>query len=458
MEGQNLELRYDQSKGHLDLSGTHLKSIPKFVFKLPDLRTLDLSNNQISRIPESIFFLPDLIKLDLSKNRIRRIQIKAKDSSKIRSLILSDNKIKDVSGFACRFPELQQLFLVKNKIDVLEEKMFVGMPLLRTLDLSVNKLNKLPKSVIKASLLKVLLLQRNQIEQFPSILMKLRFLEDLDLSYNPLNEWPVDLFGFEFIRKLNLYKTVISELPKSVFTIPRLEELDIRGLNFDPYHLLESYPSLAKIRTKSAVRSYLDFAKKCSAKDVDARVRKTLFEIIVEQKGSVPDEQGIRDALQKLSSGFMDKVRYQQYQKSKAQEPIDLQLNSSFYLDKSCQVPDYLKMKWMNNLGLKIMDSVIDAELVVFGKKGTELMFESNHISLNQFLRGISAEFGISNRKRVYIESLISASSPNFRKMGMDLILSNGLVAEFEDELKKAIKLPDSITHNAMLNLLRNLN
>ena len=42
--------------------------------------------------------------------------------------------------------------------------------------------------------------------------------------------------------------------------------------------------------------------------------------------------------------------------------------------------------------------------------------------------------------------------------MGMDLILGRGLVAEFEDELKKAIKLPDSITHNAMLNLLRNLN
>ena len=458
MEGQNLELRYDQSKGHLDLSGTHLKSIPTFIFKLPGLKTLDLSNNQISRIPESIFFLPSLIKLDLSKNRIRRIQIKAKDASKIRSLILSDNKINDISGFAERFPELQQLFLAKNKLDVLGDSMFLGMPLLRTLDLSINKLSKLPNSLEKASLLKVLVLQRNQIEQFPTLLTKLRFLEDLDLSNNPLNEWPTGLLGFEFIRKLNLYKTAISELPKSVFTMPRVEVLDIRGLNFDPYHVLESSPSLTKIRTKFAVRAYLNFARKCATKDVDAEFRKILFEIIIEQKESIPDEEGIRDALQKLSSGFVDKARYQQYQKNNAQESIDINFKCTFFLDKSCQVPAYLKNKWRNNLGLDITDIAEQADLVVFGAKGTELMFESNHVSLNKFLRGISADFGISNRKRVYIESLISASSPKFRKMGMDLILGRGLVAEFEDELKKAIKLPDSITHNAMLNLLRNLN
>ena len=458
MEGQNLELRYDQSKGHLDLSDTHLKSIPKFVFNLPDLKTLDLSNNQISRIPDSIFFLPRLIKLDLSKNRIRRIQIKTKDASKIRSLILSDNNIKNILGFDNRFPELQQLFLVKNKIDILEDNMFAGMPLLRTLDLSINKLNKLPNSLTKASLLKVLALQRNQIEQFPSMLMKLRFLEDLDLSNNPLNEWPTDLLGFEFIRKLNLYKTALSEVPKSVFAMPRVEVLDIRGLNFDPYHVLESYPALTKIRTKFAVRAFLNFAKKCTNKDVDAEFRKTLFEIIVEQKEIIPDEQEIRDALQKLSSGFVDKIRYQQYQASNAQESLHFKIDATFYLDKSCKVPEYLSRKWTNILGLKIADKLEHADLVVFGMKGIESMFESNHVSLNQFLRGISLEFGISNRKRVYIESLISASSPKFRKMGMDIILNRGLVAEFEDELKKAIKMPDSITHNAMLNLLRNLN
>ncbi len=458
MEGQNLELRYDQSKGHLNLSGTHLKSIPKFIFKLPGLKTLDLSNNHISRIPESIFFLPSLIKLDLSKNRIRRIQIKTKDTSKVRSLILSDNKISDISGFANRFPELQQLYVVKNKIDALEENMFAGMSLLRTLNLSVNKLDKLPKSLTKASLLKVLVLQRNQIEQFPSLLMKLRFLEDLDLSYNPLNEWPTDLLGFEFIRKLNLYKTSIPNLPKSIFTLPRVAELDIRGLTFDPYHVLESNPALNKIRTKFAIRAFLSFARKCANKDVDAEFRKTLFEIIVEQKERIPDEEEIREALKKLSSGFVDKARYQQYQKNNAQESIDINFKCTFFLDKSCQVPAYLKKKWANNLGLDITDIVDHADVVVFGIKGTEFMFESNHVSLNQFLRGISADFGISNRKRVYIESLISASSPKFRKIGMDLILGRGLVAEFEDELKKAIKLPDSITHNAMLNLLRNLN
>lgn len=458
MEGQNLELRYDQSRGHLDLSDTHLKSIPKFIFNLPDLKTLDLSNNQISRIPDSIFFLPSLIKLDLSKNRIRRIQIKAKDASKIRSLMLSDNKINDISGFADRFPELQQLFLAKNKLDVLEENFFVGMPLLRTLDLSVNKLSKLPNSLTKASLLKVLVLQRNQIEQFPSLLMMLRFLEELDLSNNPLNKWPTDLLGFEFVRKLNLYKTALPEVPKSVFTIPRIEVLDIRGLNFNPYHVLESCSALTKIRTKFAVRAYLDFARKCATKDVDAEFRKTLFEIIVEQKERIPEEEVIREALQKLSSGFVDKARYQQYQKNNAQESIDINFKCTFFLDKSCQVPAYLKKKWTNNLGLDITDIAELADVVVFGTKGTELMFESNHVSFNQFLRGISKDFGISDRKRVYIESLISASSPKFRKMGMDLILGRGLVAEFEDELKKAIKLPDSITHNEMLNLLRNLN
>ena len=52
---------------------------------------------------------------------------------------------------------------------------------------------------------------------------------------------------------------------------------------------------------------------------MDVEIRKSLYEIIVEQKGNIPDEEGVRDALQKLSSGFVDKARYEQYQKNNVQ-------------------------------------------------------------------------------------------------------------------------------------------
>lgn len=458
MERQDLRLKYDQSSGKLDLACSNLNTIPDFVFDLPGLKVLDLSSNKISRIPEAIFFIPKLISLNLSNNKISKIEIRRKDVSVLRSLNLSFNRITTTKGFKGVFPELTELLLDKNKMKSLECDMFIGMSLLRILSISKNQLQVIPSLITKASLLKLVNLSQNKITEFPKPLSALRFLEDLDISSNPLQNIAFESGGFSYLKKLNLYKTSLGLVPKYIFQLKRIELIDLRGLDINRYDLLEASPSIQKIRTKLAVSTYLKFAKKCSSNEVENRFRKQLFELILEQKGEIIDDEQFKESLNRLSKSFEKETLYNTYKALAKLETSVLKQSDQFFLHKSCDIPLYLKNNWTANIGISFVDEEASADYIIFGKRGIISAKTASHLSLSVFLEWISTQIAISNGKRVYIDSLIRASSPEIRRLGIDIVLNRGWLVCFEKEIRTALKRQSSSTPNVLRNLLSNLN
>uniref|UniRef100_A0A915JJ26 Helicase C-terminal domain-containing protein n=1 Tax=Romanomermis culicivorax TaxID=13658 RepID=A0A915JJ26_ROMCU len=111
-------------------SDSEIDSDPDYFKKLSNLRVFDLHNNQLDRLPSQICHLINLQYLNLENNQYR-IRVGSK---------LSGNKIKELPD------EIGQL----NS--------------LRTLDISLNLITKLPGSLINLKCLEVLLLDQENME------------------------------------------------------------------------------------------------------------------------------------------------------------------------------------------------------------------------------------------------------------------------------------------------------
>jgi hypothetical protein len=458
MERQNLKIIHDRSLVNLDLSGMGLKSIPKEVFNLPNLKTLDLSANRFSKFPHELFQIKTLQHLDLSRNRISHFQNQENLVSGLRTLSLAFNQIETFEGFEGLFPELQRLDLRKNKLQILPDQVFNGMILLRILDLSFNRLSSLPKSIEKVSLLKDLNLQRNKFVNLPLHLSKLQFLETLNFSVNPLGSFCIPSGCLPYLKNLSLNNTALGALPKEVFLLERIEQIDLRGIDFDPYVLLDASSSLKKIRSSKATASFIAFSKRCNQHDIDSTLRQELYTIKILKKRSTLISPTIREALDLLDVNFEQKVLYQQKVHVSKDISPNLSTRQKYFMHKSCGLPLYLIQTWGSVHNLNFVDKIEEADIVVFGRGGARFMIEKNHISLNTFLRWISGIFSLSNQKRIYIESLIGASSNEFRQLGMKIILNKGWIERFEDELKAEMKKPESVVDRVMRHLISHLN
>lgn len=215
---------------NLNLSGNSLTSVEQDSMKgLVSLQSLDLSNNRLSRIENRTnSFFEDLLSLEslyLSNNRLSFLTPKSLPSSpwipyKIRFLDLSHNHIESVST-AIGFSQMQELILHHNHIRTLIPGVFGNMSSLRSLDLSHNRISRVPlhafgfniSSLSKDSFtftLQHLNLSHNQIESIDSgVLTRIssnpstsqspdgilspdsQSLHSVDLSFNKLSDsWP----------------------------------------------------------------------------------------------------------------------------------------------------------------------------------------------------------------------------------------------------------------------------
>ncbi|MEA5479232.1 COR domain-containing protein [Pseudanabaena galeata UHCC 0370] len=130
---------------------------------------LYLSNHNLSRIPESI------------KNLIH-----------LRILDLSCNDIVDIPSSISQLRNLQMLSLHDNNIDIILDALFTEpsyssfLNSLEILDLSNNKIDKLPRSIGNLLNLKSLDISSNKIQSIPREILELPKLQWINLDNNPL--------------------------------------------------------------------------------------------------------------------------------------------------------------------------------------------------------------------------------------------------------------------------------
>ena len=156
-----------------------IKNLPRHMM----IKHLNLSQNQLNTLPVGIaFHLRKCTKLDLHKNNMG-----------------------NVPPIILQLPMLKELNLSNNKISKLPNVSWSAS--LVQLNLSYNELKTLPDDVTEqcAGSMKVLRLEHNQLRKVPQCACFLRNLNTLDLSYNPeILVLPVDLGRLKELKQLTL--------------------------------------------------------------------------------------------------------------------------------------------------------------------------------------------------------------------------------------------------------------
>jgi len=161
----------------------------------------------------------------------------------LKTLDLSENRFERIPDEVSRFTLLKHLNLSGNKLTELPE--VIGeLAKLEVLLVMDNYLVKIPKTISNCNNLKTVNLCNNQLKEFPIMLCGLKHLDVLDLSRNKITAVPAEV-GSLYVTELNLNQNQISSLSEEIAACPklktlRLEENCLQSAAFTPRILKES--------------------------------------------------------------------------------------------------------------------------------------------------------------------------------------------------------------------------
>ncbi|NXV33432.1 MFHA1 protein, partial [Rissa tridactyla] len=240
----------------LNLSGRGLEELPEEVgAALSGLRVLSLRRNRLGRLPAAALrHLSRLAELDLSHNRLRGLGDGGALAGLrgLRKLSLSHNELgAEGPGLPPRLAELgrlEELDLSFNRLRRLPEGLghlrhlraldvdhnllpsfpapLLELAALEELDCSGNRhLGALPEGIAALHRLKILWLSGTGLAALPEGLCQLSALESLMLDGNRLRALPAGFGSLQRLKMLNLSSNLLGEFPTAILALPSLEEL-----------------------------------------------------------------------------------------------------------------------------------------------------------------------------------------------------------------------------------------
>lgn len=143
----------------------------------------------------------------------------------LKTLDLSENRFERIPDEIGKFTLLKHINLSGNKLtdlpDVLGE-----LQKLEVLLVMDNFLTRIPKTLSNLKNLKQVNLSNNQIVEFPSMLCGLKHLDVLDISRNKITSVPGEVRNL-YVIELNVNQNQISCLSEEIADAPRLKTLRI---------------------------------------------------------------------------------------------------------------------------------------------------------------------------------------------------------------------------------------
>ena len=225
----------------LDLSSNLFTEYPEVINKCTSLLQVDLSSNRIYQIPQTINKLKKLAKLNLAYNNLTIIP-NLKDMSNLRTINLKDNLIHSfkasskslqyiylsdnrISEFEDELPNLRNLDVAKNPLtSVYFKENFMNF--LTTLNLSKANLTIVPSIIWKKFIkLRKLELDENNLTQISEAIENLTELTHLSFTRNKLENLPRSIVKLKNLRFLDLHSNNITEF------VPDLANLQLTHLN-----------------------------------------------------------------------------------------------------------------------------------------------------------------------------------------------------------------------------------
>uniref|UniRef100_A0A8B9FFC4 Malignant fibrous histiocytoma amplified sequence 1 n=1 Tax=Amazona collaria TaxID=241587 RepID=A0A8B9FFC4_9PSIT len=240
----------------LNLSGRGLEELPEEVgAALSGLRVLSLRRNRLVCLPAAALrHLGRLAELDLSHNRLRGLGDGGAlaELRGLRKLSLSHNQLgAEGPGLPPRLADLgclEELDLSFNRLRRLPEGLgrlqhlraldvdhnllpsfpapLLELAALEELDCSGNRhLGALPEGIAALRRLKILWLSGTGLVALPEGLCQLSALESLMLDGNQLQALPAGFGSLQRLKMLNLSSNLLGEFPATILALPSLEEL-----------------------------------------------------------------------------------------------------------------------------------------------------------------------------------------------------------------------------------------
>ncbi|EPB75625.1 leucine Rich repeat-containing domain protein [Ancylostoma ceylanicum] len=203
--------------GALNLAGRKMKDFPSEMstkYDLSDLVSLDLSGNRLSDVPTCVCESRSLESLRLRGNVLRSVPLNILFLRSLTVLDLSNNKIVQLPLSLFELP-LEIMLLTGNRLSSIPREIRQLSTTLVEFDVSCNFLTSIPADIALLKMLRVLNLRRNLIESFPTELCHLS-LHTLDLSYNRIRRLPLHIGRMESLVELHIGSNPLQSPPASL--------------------------------------------------------------------------------------------------------------------------------------------------------------------------------------------------------------------------------------------------
>ena len=147
-----------------------------------------------------------------SSAQIAAFEFSDSEKENVKVLNLRKQKLKELPNEVFSFPNLEVLILQRNKLESLPDSMWHKLPKLHYVDVSQNKLSRLPEAWATLPI-DTLIANRNYIAYLPA-----SYAQMSQLSY------------------LDLWSNELITLPDSFAQLPRLKRVDLRGISMNKRH------------------------------------------------------------------------------------------------------------------------------------------------------------------------------------------------------------------------------
>ena len=153
----------------------------------------------------------------------------------VKHLNLSGQKLKKIPPEVFEFPNLKTLDLSKNKIIVLPKEIAL-LTKLEEIDVTGNHIEELPKEIGNLKRLRILRFRNNKLYALPKEIGELGRLEIADFNGNPIWRLPEEFRSCTNLKSLDIRNTDIDkgELPYIKTMLPSVEIFFTDGCNCGP--------------------------------------------------------------------------------------------------------------------------------------------------------------------------------------------------------------------------------
>jgi leucine-rich repeat protein SHOC2 len=204
-----------ESLEELHLQHNEVANFPEELLEMPNLRVVNLAYNNIKQLPNSIGQMKNLEMIDVNHNQLRYLPYEMAYLKNLKEIHLSFNP------FQSPFKEALELDLPSLKIWLAKElasKRIAEAVKSKSssVDLSNCQMDTLPEQLFKMTKIKHLNLANNNLSDLPAKISQLSALETLDISDNSIDELPLELVSVKNLKKFNYTNNPLSTLPNGL--------------------------------------------------------------------------------------------------------------------------------------------------------------------------------------------------------------------------------------------------